>query len=180
MIIYDAYNQELLTINVNNKSYRYRSIMKDNNVTLYYSLVEHIELPVGSYIEFQGERYTLWRPENFKKQSRREFEYTVIFGGWQEMTKKFKYKLLSAIPHKLKFELTAKPAVFLQHIVENINLYDGSWSVGACIDAPPKTIAFNHEFCYNVLNRLAEEFNTEWEFVGKTVRRRRSHNGKSL
>lgn len=169
MTIYDAYNQELLSINVNNKSYRYRSIMKDNSVTLYYSLVEHVELPVGSYIEFQGERYTLWRPENFKKQSRREFEYTVIFGGWQEMAKKFKYKLLSAIPHKLKFELTAKPAVFLQLFVENMNLYDGGWSVGACIDAPPKTIAFNHEFCYNVLNRLAEEFNTEWEFQGKTV-----------
>ncbi|WP_106828059.1 hypothetical protein [Parabacteroides pacaensis] len=169
MIIYNNSGGPLLNIQVNDKSYRYRSIMKDNSLTLYYSLVQHVELPVGSYIEFQGERYTLWRPENFKKHSSRNFEYTVTFGGNQERLKKVKYKLLSSIPRKLKFDLVGNPAMFIDLLVDNLNAYDSGWSRGICIEAAQKNLAFNHEFCYDVLNRLAEEFDTEWEIAGKTI-----------
>lgn len=169
MIIYNNSGGTLLNIQVDDKSYRYRSIMKDNSVTLYYSIVEHVELQVGSYIEFQGERYTLWRPENFKKHSSRNFEYTVTFGGNQERLKKVKYKLLSSLPRKLKFDLVGNPALFIDLLVDNLNAYDSGWTRGSCIEAAQKNLAFNHESCYDVLNRLAEEFDTEWEIAGKTI-----------
>ena len=169
MTIYNHSGEELLNIEVTDESYRYRSIMQDNSVTLYYSLTEHVELPVGSYIEFQGERYTLWRPENFKKHGSRNFEYTVTFGGNQEVLKKYKFKLLSSLPYRLKFDLVAPPQMALGLLVDNLNLYDSGWSVGRCIEAGEKALSFNHEFCYDVLNRLADEFDTEWEIVGKTI-----------
>lgn len=169
MIIYNKNNSVILDIPVDDDSYRYRSIMQTKKVELHYSLPGHVELPVGSYIEFQGERYTLWYPENFQKQGTRNFEYKVTFGGNEEILKMYKYKLLSEKPYKLKFPLTAKPRMFIQLLVDNLNLYDKGWSVGTVIEATEKLVSINHENCWSVLGRLAQEFNTEYEITGKTI-----------
>ena len=66
MKIYDKSNRLILDIAVNDNSYRNRAIMGDHNLTLYYALPEHVEIPVGAYCEFEGERYTLMRPEHLK------------------------------------------------------------------------------------------------------------------
>nr|WP_129732348.1 hypothetical protein [Parabacteroides goldsteinii] len=161
--------QKLLEVQVDDDSYRYRSLSGSNLLKLMYSLPVHVDLPIGSYVDYQGERYTLWLPENFKKEGNRIFEYTVEFGGIQEMLKKFKFKLLSSKPYDLKFTFAAKPRDFLQMLVDNLNLFDSGWTVGKCIDAPEKTLSFNHENCYTVANRYAQEFDTEIEFVGKTI-----------
>lgn len=67
IVIYGKTGGELLKIDVDDNSYRYRAIMTTHTVTLYYSLAEHVDIPVGSYIIYQAVRYTLWVPENFKK-----------------------------------------------------------------------------------------------------------------
>lgn len=169
MIIYNNTGKILLDIPVNDDSYRYRAIMQAKKIELHYSLPGHVEVPTGSYIEFQGERYTLWYPENFEKKGTRIFDYKVIFGGNEEILKKYKYKLLTEKPYKLKFPMTAKPALFLKLLVENLNLYDSGWTVGNCIEATEKLLSFNHENCWTVLGRLAQEFNTEFEVVNKTI-----------
>ncbi|WP_455636454.1 hypothetical protein [Parabacteroides sp.] len=158
-----------MDIPVNDDSYRYRAIMQAKKIELHYSLPGHVEVPTGSYIEFQGERYTLWYPENFEKKGTRIFDYKVIFGGNEEILKKYKYKLLTEKPYKLKFPMTAKPALFLKLLVENLNLYDSGWTVGNCIESAEKLLSFNHENCWTVLGRLAQEFNTEFEVVNKTI-----------
>ena len=130
-------------------------------------------MPTGTYIEYQGERYTLWYPSDFKKEGTRVFDYTVTFGGNEEILKKYKYKLLSDKPYKLKFVMTATPRMFVELLVDNLNLYDSGWTVGTVIEAPEKLLSFNHEKCWAVLGRLAEEFDTEFEIVGKTVHLRK-------
>ena len=132
-------------------------------------MTRHVEIPTYSYIDFQGQRYTLWKPENLTKHGERNLEYTVEFGGWWEMLNRTKYKLLSAKPHKLKFPLTAGPRMFLQLLVDNLNLHDSGWTLGTCIEAAEKALAFSHETCMEVINRFADEWNTEFEFVGKTI-----------
>lgn len=169
MIIYDTNNEVLLDIPVDDDSARYRAVMQEKKVTLHYSLPGHVELPVGAYILYQGERYTLWHPGNFKKMGTRAFEYTVEFGGNEEILKNYKFKLLAAKPYRLKFSFTGKPELFLRLLVDNLNLYDGGWSVGSCLEATDKTLSFNHESCFSVLSRLASEFGTEWEIAGKTI-----------
>lgn len=67
MIIYDKSDNLLLDIPVDDTSYRYRAIRQGDKVYLYFSLTEHVEMPVGSYIDYQGQRYTLWRPEDLTK-----------------------------------------------------------------------------------------------------------------
>lgn len=87
MIIYASNKSTLLDITVDDNSYRNRAIMGDDNITLYYSLAEHVELAVGCYCVFQGETYTLERPENFKMKHSRHFEYTVVFEASQAKAK---------------------------------------------------------------------------------------------
>lgn len=173
MVIYDKNNNVILDIPVDDDSYRYRAIAQAKKVELRYSLVEHVELPTGAYIEYQGERYTLWYPSDFKKEGTRVFDYTVTFGGNEEILKKYKYKLLSDKPYKLKFVMTATPGMFVGLLVDNLNLYDSGWTVGTVIEAPEKLLSFNHESCWSVLGRLTQEFDTELEIVGKTVHLRK-------
>ena len=170
---YDKTGEVLLDIPVDDDSYRYRAIAQAKKVELRYSLVDHVELPTGTYIEYHGERYTLWYPSDFKKEGTRVFDYTVTFGGNEEILKKYKYKLLSDKPYKLKFVMTATPRMFVELLVDNLNLYDSGWTVGTVIEAPEKLLSFNHEKCWAVLGRLAEEFDTEFEIVGKTVHLRK-------
>lgn len=169
MIIYNTNNEVLLDIPVDDDSFRYRAVMQEKKVSLHYSLPGHVELPVGAYIRYQGEQYTLWYPGNFKKTGSRAFEYTVEFGGNEEILKQYKFKLLAHKPYQLKFSFTAKPELFLRLLVDNLNLYDSGWRVGATIEATEKSLSFNHESCFSVLGRLASEFNTEWEITGKTI-----------
>lgn len=173
MRIYDKTGEVLLDIPVDDDSYRYRAIAQAKKVELRYSLVDHVELPTGAYIEYQGERYTLWYPSDFKKEGTRVLDYTVTFGGNEEILKKYKYKLLSDKPYKLKFVMTATPGMFMELLVDNLNLYDSGWTVGTVIEAPEKLLSFNHEKCWAVLGRLAEEFDTEFEIVGKTINLRK-------
>lgn len=169
MIIYDKNNTIILDIPVDDTSYRYRAIRQGDKVYLYFSLTEHVEIPTFSYIDFQGQRYTLWKPENLTKHGERNLEYTIELGGWWELLNRTKYKFLSGKPHKLKFPLTAKPRMFMQLLVDNLNLHDSGWTLGTCIEATEKALAFSHESCMEVLNRLADEFNTEFEFTNKTI-----------
>lgn len=180
MKIFSNLSEVLLDIDVDDNSYRYRSIMGDHKVVVYFSMPESIEIPVGSYIQYQGETYTLFRPENVKKNGSRQFEYEVTFGSNQELLKQFKFKWIMGgteqqkVPFKLKFPLTAKPERFLELLVKNLNLNDQGWSVGSCIDATERVISFNHDDCFGVLNRLADEFDTEWEITGKTIHLRKT------
>lgn len=173
MKIYSNTATVILDIDVDDNSFCYRSIMGDHKVVLYFSLPESIEIPIGAYIEFQGQRYTLFRPEHLKKNATRNFDYEITFGSSQELLKQFRYKFLSTDPYKLKFPLTATPKTFLKLLVENLNLNDSGWSVGACIDASEKVISFNHDDCFSVLGRIADEFDSEWEIVNKTIHLRK-------
>ncbi|MEA4950522.1 MAG: hypothetical protein VB068_12910, partial [Petrimonas sp.] len=156
-------------------SIRYRAIMTDDSLTLNFAHTAAVTIPRLSYVNFEGQRYTLWRPSEFKKLSSRNFEYTLTLHGWREYLKFVKYKDMSAKPYRLKFSLTAKPLAFLQNLVATLNHHDaaGGWVAGDCIDAPEKTLSFNHEFCLDALGRFAQEWQTEFEFESKKVHLRK-------
>lgn len=173
MKIFSSAGVEILDIQVDDSSVRYRSIMSGDSLTLQFSTTGPVMVPRNSYVDFEGARYTLFYPENFKKNSTRDFAYTLTLHGWSEALKLYKYKDLSAKPYRLKFLLTARPIDFLQLLVDNMSLHDPGWSLGDCIEADEKLISFNHEYCSDVLSRLAQEFNTEWEITGKTIHLRK-------
>lgn len=178
MIIYfnDTANT-LLEITPDDNSYRYRAIKGDHNLTLYFSLPEHIEIPIGAYCEFQNEKYTLMAPENLKMQHTRNFQYTIVFESSQASLQKYKFRELFYNQNtdtwggerRLKFDYTAKPQEHLQMLVNNLNKRESGWTLGTYIESPEKAISYNHTSCMDALNQIADTFETEWEIIGKEI-----------
>lgn len=177
MTIYDSEGRKVLDVAVDDNSYRNRAIMGDNNLTLYYSLAEHVEIPVGAYCNFENARYTLMRPESFKMKHSRYFEYTVIFEAPEAKAKIWKFR--NPVDGRLKFSLTAKPHEHLQMFVDNMNRRDSGWSVGECIDGAEVLISYDHAFCYDALAQQASELKTEFDFNGKVVSLRKAEYNKN-
>jgi hypothetical protein len=188
MQLYTPDNQLLLDTPVDDSSLRFREVMGENNLTLKFSLPEYLKatgdelgIPLGSWCEFQAERYTLFSPENFVKQHSGHYDYTLILEAWIAYTKfvKFKFFTVERNPgqpdkmvgaSKLKFSLTATPEDFVRLMVDCMN-FSGvtGWTVGECIESDPVTIDFNHDYCYGVLQKIADAFSTEWEVDNKTI-----------
>lgn len=177
MKIFSSQDELLLNVEVDDSSYRHRVIKGENNIVLKYSLSEHVELPVGSYCIFQGQRYTLENPEAFKKQHNRRFDYTVTFESYQAKARIWKFR--NPVDGRLKFSLTAKPKEHLQMFVDNMNRRDTGWTVGDCIDGVETLINYDHDFCIDALTRQASEFGTEYEIEGKRVSLKKVEYNKS-
>ena len=167
MIIYSPTGATLLDVMPDDNSYRHRAIMGDNALTLYFSLAQHVEIPVGAYCEHGGERYTLMRPEALKMQHTRHFDYTLELEG--EQGKMSIWKFRNPIDGRLRFSLTAKPHEHLQMLVDNLNRRDSGWTLGTCIDSPERVVNYDHAFCRDALAMIAKEFGTEYEIVGKRI-----------
>lgn len=169
--IYDASatqaDQPLLDVIVNDNSYRQRTIMGDHSLTLYYSLPEHVELPVGAWCTFEGQEYTLLVPSAFKMKHSREFEYTVTLEAQASKAKMYMFR--NPIDGRLSFSLTAKPKEHLQMFCDNMNRRDAGWKVGDFLDTPEKVVTFDRCTCLSALQAMASEFETEFEIIGKTV-----------
>lgn len=164
MKIYTGYS--VIDVVLDTSSYRYRGIMGENTLNLFFSSEEFIEIPVGSYCEFEGVTYTLKKPENFKKHGSRNYSYTLILNDCSDNLNS--YKVRDIVSKRVKFHYTAKPIEHLELLVTNLNMRESGWKVGECIDADEKVIAYNHSFISDALKSLAETFGTEWEIDSVT------------
>ncbi|MFR9635293.1 MAG: hypothetical protein SNH55_01785 [Rikenellaceae bacterium] len=166
-IYFNDTDNTTLEITPTDSSYRYREIMGENNLTIYFSLTEFVEIPINATCEFQGETYTLLRSEDFKKNGTRNFEYTIVMYSDVERFKR--YKLRNTIDGRIKFSYVATPKEFIQLVVDNLNMRESGWSVGECIEATEQSISFSHNNCAEVLTTIADTFETEYEVVGKVI-----------
>ena len=177
MKIYNQQGRILYEGQVEDNSYASDAIMDDNSLTLYIKTTEPLELPVGAYCTFENQKYTLMRPESFKKNNSRNFSYTVTMESEAAKAKIWKFR--NPVDGRLQFSLTAKPIEHLQMVVDNLNRRDGGWSVGQCIDDVEHTITYDHNYIIDALVAQATEFNTEYEFKGKVVNLRKVEYNKN-
>ncbi|MFK8281647.1 hypothetical protein [Capnocytophaga cynodegmi] len=162
-------DSEFKDIDLKDESYRLRSISGEHNVTLLFDLPEFYEFPLGTFCEFKGQRYTLLKPQNFRKINSYHYEYTLVMESSQGLLNGVRFKEL--VSKKVKFTITAKPQEYLRLLVDNMNFAQGSsdWQVGNYLESAEKLIAFNHQSCMEALQLIAQTFNTEWEIVEKTI-----------
>lgn len=160
------FNNKEIDILVDTTSYRYIGIQNAHSLNLYFYSEEYIDIPVGAYCVYQGYTFYLLDPNDFKKNSSREYAYTLVMYDVGSTLGKYKYR--DIVSKRLKFDYTAKPKEHLQMLVDNMNMRDTGWKVGECIEADEKLIAYNHAFCDEALRSIADTFKTEWEIDGKT------------
>ena len=156
-----------IKIEVKDESYSYEAIMGEDTLTLYFSHPGYIEIPVGSWCDFYGKRYSLKKDSNFKKNGERNFEYTLILetGKADAML----WKVRHTVDRSIKFSYTAKAHEHLRLLVENLNRRSTGWKVGDCIEGTEKVINYNHTYILDAFNQLAELYETEWQIIEETV-----------
>lgn len=155
------FNNKEIDILVDTSSYRYTALQNVGTLYLYFASEEFINIPVGAYCIYKNITYYLMDPDDFKKKSSRNFEYTLVMYDIGAILGK--YKCRDIVSKRLKFDYTAKPNEHLQLIVDNLNMRDSGWKVGECIEAEEKTINYNHIFCSEALPTIADTFKTEYE-----------------
>lgn len=155
------FNNKEIDILVDTSSYRYTALQNVGTLYLYFASEEFINIPVGAYCIYKNITYYLMDPDDFKKKSSRNFEYTLVMYDIGAILGK--YKCRDIVSKRLKFDYTAKPHEHLQLIVDNLNMRDSGWKVGKCIEAEEKTINYNHIFCSEALPTIADTFKTEYE-----------------
>ena len=161
MILYNGDKE--IKIEVKDESYSYEAIMGEDTLTLYFSHPGYIEIPVGSWCDFYGKRYSLKKDSNFKKNGERNFEYTLILETSKADTTLWKVR--HTVDRSIKFSYTAKAHEHLRLLVENLNRRSTGWKVGNCIEGTEKVINYNHTYIIDALNQLADTYETEWQIT---------------
>ena len=154
---------EEIKLEVKDESYSYEAIMEDCSLTLYFDYSGYLEIPVGSYCDFYGKRYSLKKDSNFKKNGERNFEYTLTLETGISDT--MLWKVRNTLDRRIKFPYTAKPNEHLRLLVENLNRRGIGWKIGDCIEGTEKVINYSHTYIRDALNQLADMYETEWEIT---------------
>lgn len=161
------FNSTYIDVLPTDESYRYRSIMGEHTLTLYFALPSYTDIPTGAWCEFANERYTLNQPAKIVKHNTRHFEYTLTMDSeWVNLKN---YKFRNPNDKTLKFPFTASPRYHIQILVDCLNMIDSGWQVGNCIEASEKLVSYNHNNCLEALEMIAKAFETEYEIIGKTI-----------
>lgn len=161
------FNATYIDVLPTDESYRYRSIMGEHTLTLYFSLSTYTDIPTGAWCEFANERYTLNQPAKIVKHNTRNFEYTLTMDSEGANLKNYKFR--NPNDKTLKFPFTASPRYHVQILVDCLNMIDSGWQVGNCIEASEKLVSYNHNNCLEALEMIAKAFETEYEIIGKTI-----------
>ena len=151
--------------------------MAEDTLNLYFSYPGYLEIPVGTWCDFYGKRYSLKKDSNFKKKGERNFEYTLILETAKADAMMWKVRHIA--DNSIKFAYTAKAHEHLRLLVENLNRRDMGWKVGDCIEGTDKVINYNHTYILDALNQLADTYETEWQITGKTVHLRKVEYNKN-
>ena len=161
------FNSTHIEIFPTDESYRYRSIMGEHTLTLYFALPTYTDIPTGAWCEFANERYTLNQPAKIVKHNTRHFEYTLTMDSEGVNLKNYKFR--NPNDKTLKFPFTASPRYHIQILVDCLNMIDSGWQVGTTIEANEKLVSYNHNNCLEALEMIAKAFETEYEIIGKTI-----------
>jgi hypothetical protein len=124
-----------------------------------------LNCPIGSYISYKGEKFTVNTVPGVTAGNTYDFKYTITFES--ELYRLYDKKL-KHLKNKT-FQYYGSPADYAQLIVDNINEIDTGWSVGDCESATEKTINFDGHTCRTALDTIAEAFSFEWDVVGKVI-----------
>lgn len=144
-------------------------LMKQDSITLSWRSVVNEIIPLGAYVEYEGERYTLLAPYSPSQISEIEYEYKPVFHSrimrWQHIPF-FHYNKVDGniVSKEPDWTLTDNPANFMAVICDAISNETGEeWTYSIADNLPASTsLSFSNVDIFSALNSIANAFNTEW------------------
>ena len=152
---------------------KYEELMSLCYISLSWDDENNIQLPAGSYIEYNGEKYRLIEPydPSFKDES--TFQYTPKFYDKIALWSKKPLFLVTDTGEETDWSMTAYPWQFMEAVVRALSKYTGetfTYSVDASIArSTMEYISFQNKNIFDGLTEIANKWNVEWWVEGNII-----------
>lgn len=159
-----------VTIKPDADSSQTKAIMGENVIRLAFDDNRHIKFQINDWCTVFGEKYILMGIPSITKFSQFRYRYIVEMKAEGALLSRYQYLFLGD-DNSLKetdFSLMGNTNTFMNLLLQNLHRNDTEWKLGEITPSGYKNITFSDN-CYNALVRIAEEFETEFYFVGKTI-----------
>ena len=161
-----------LTVYPTDDSYHLSELQGKDVCEIRLEMAQYVNFPLGAYIYWRGEKYTLDTPAIVEKNGAAKLEYTLTFQGTVATLSKYITRhIVDGVLQdaKVKFSITAYPHEILQLIVDNLNYRDSGWTAGTCEPTDTVVLSFTQTTIKDALSQLATETECEYEVEGKTI-----------
>ncbi|UXN80987.1 tail protein [Phage vB_RanS_PJN03] len=160
-----------------------QSLLSEDVINITVESKTPLALQVGNYIEYENRRYTLNSAPKVKKEQG-YYTYDLVFEGVQYLLRDKVYFNLDAqgFQNTADFPLTGEINIFLTTLITNINsISDFTWVLGEYPqNTETKTLTFNNENCLAVLQKICQEYDTEFEIKQDLERKSYTLNIKKI
>ena len=152
---------------------KYEELMSLCYISLSWDDENNMQLPAGSYIEYDGERYRLLEPydPSFKDES--TFQYTPKFYDKIALWSKKPLFYVTDTGEETDWSMTAYPGQFMDAVVRALSKYTGetfTYSIDASIaQSTMETISFQNISIFDGLTEIANKWNVEWWVEGSVI-----------
>lgn len=143
-------------------------LLGEDTVTLTVDSVQAQDYRIGDTITVFGQVYTLNQLPNTDKAGDRRFAYDLVFEGPQYSLLRgvFLNQDASGFATGSDFSLTGNLELFARVLLTNIQRLEiGLWLLGDIPATDTRTLSFNGENCLSVLQRICQEFGTEFTII---------------
>lgn len=152
---------------------KYEELMSLCYISLSWDDENNIQLPAGSYIEYNGEKYRLLEPydPSFKDES--TFQYTPKFYDKIALWSKKPLFLVTDTGEETDWSMTAYPGQFMEAVVRALSKYTGetfTYSVDASIaQSTMEYMSFQNKNIFDGLTEIANKWDVEWWVEGNII-----------
>ena len=162
--IYNQSGELKLTASVTSSSTWNLELMRENALSLTFTIPVCVPLQVNDYIILEGVRFSVKKEYKPRKKNSQKYSYSVKFYAPIHDAQQVVYLHLTDGQYEPQFSLDGSPREHLQKWVDNMNRIYGEerWRIGDVIDAPNQNIEYSNTTCWDALASMADIFSTEW------------------
>lgn len=161
---------QLLSVSITQSCQKVEELMAADYIQLSWNSDLSDELPLGAYIEHNGERYSLLEPYKPTQKDESEYTYTPKFESRVRAWGKKPFFFYSGQSKEPDWTLTSNPADFMRCVCDAIREETGeSWTYSIDASLPASaSLSFSSSDILSGLNQIAGAFETEWFADKKT------------
>lgn len=171
ILIKDIAGRGKLSLGISEDFQHKKELMKENSITISFSLNVIMDFVRGDYIEHEGEKFILRKNYQPEEVSSREYRYELVFEGVDMQLQDCIMFYTKQGLKESEWALTSNARDFMSIAIENIRRYfnDESFALGDVIESDIQTISFDADTVFDALAAIAETFECDWYLNDKTL-----------
>ncbi|WP_256013103.1 phage tail protein [Desertivirga xinjiangensis] len=148
-----------------------RRIMAENTLSVAFSLFTYVNVLIGDYITYDGQRYYFKELPTVKKVSNNKWEYQGELKSKQYDLAEVQFFMYDSNNELQEgdFSLMANAETFIDLLVTNANRVSSGWTKGVVDATIAKNLTFSNQNCLSALSDFAEAFETEWWIENQVI-----------